>query len=75
MIEKFPELKIKTIELVANLARQGMPSSLHGPVYKILIYDIIEILIVKIVCDMSSEFTENHPQGYACMHHHNYIIV
>ena len=52
MIEKFPELKIKTIELVANLARQGMLSSLHGPVYKILIYDIIEILIVKIVCDM-----------------------
>lgn len=30
VIEKFPELKIKTIELVANLARQGMPSSLHG---------------------------------------------
>ena len=52
VIEKFPELKIKTIELVANLARQGMLSSLHGPVYKILIYDIIEILIVKIVCDI-----------------------
>ena len=33
VIEKFPELKIKTIELVANLARQGMPSSLHGLVY------------------------------------------
>ena len=30
VIEKFPELKIKTMELVANLARQGMPSSLHG---------------------------------------------
>lgn len=33
VIEKFPELKIKTIELVANLARKGMcvpmgPSSL-----------------------------------------------
>ena len=73
VIEKFPELKIKTIELVANLARQGMPSSLHGPVYKILIYDIIEILIVKLVCDMQSEFIESQPQGYACMHHH--IIV
>ena len=24
VIEKFPELKIKTIELVANLARKGM---------------------------------------------------
>ena len=24
MIEKFPELKIKTIELLANLARKGM---------------------------------------------------
>jgi len=27
VIEKFPELKIKTIELVANLARQGMGNS------------------------------------------------
>ena len=24
VIEKFPELKIKTIELIANLARKGM---------------------------------------------------
>ena len=52
VIEKFPELKIKAIELVANLARQGMLSSLHGPVYKILIYDIVEILIVKLLCDI-----------------------
>ena len=65
-------MKIKTIELVANLARQGMPSSLHGPLYKILIYDIVEILIVKLVCDM---WSENQPQGYACMHHHYYNCV
>lgn len=42
VIERLPELKIKAIELVANLARQGMLSSLYcrsHPWCGILTYD------------------------------------